>query len=464
MGINIQIYRSTIGLFNCCIKTSKRIVFPKFRFNASNNHCFMYKLHEWSNHLVHLQKNKNLINSRYLCKGFIGINLFIHILLILCHDIHPNPGPPFDYTNLSLCHANIRSLRAKDKLLGIETELARKYDLIALSETWLTCNDKSEDFLLNGYQAPFRRDRSIGREGYGGVLLWVSDKLACKRRQDLEIYDIEAMWVEVRTINKKFFVCVIYRTDSNTDLTFWDKLQENIDAIRAQYNPKILICGDLNADLNTRHGRLLLEFCDNNALTIHVNEPTRITDTTSTILDQFLSNFPSHLKNVEILPPLPHCDHCVIAINCTFKVVKPKPYKRLMWNFKQADFALYRTKIEESNWDKCFERGNVDNVCDAICENILSIAKTVIPNRVVMIRPHDKPWYTNHLRQLNRRKLRLFRLAKRSKSIDDWLRFKMVRTQYQAEILTAKQADTTRKYAELAKNSNINPKKWWSLL
>ena len=38
---------------------------------------------------------------------------------------------------------------------------------------------------------------------------------------------------------------------SNTDLTYWDTVQENIDNIRAQYNPKILICGDLNADLKT---------------------------------------------------------------------------------------------------------------------------------------------------------------------------------------------------------------------
>ena len=171
MGINIQIYRATIGIFNCCIKTPKAIVFPKFQFNTSSNHCFSYKLHEWSNHLSHLRQNKNLINSRYLCRGFIGINLFIHILLIACHDIHPNPGPPYDYTNISICHANIRSLKAKDKFLGIDTELTGKFDLIALTETWLTCNDKSEDFLLNGYQAPFRWDRSIEREGHGGIVL-----------------------------------------------------------------------------------------------------------------------------------------------------------------------------------------------------------------------------------------------------------------------------------------------------
>ena len=114
-------------------------------------------------------------------------------------------GPSIDYSNVTLCHQNIRSIKGKEKLLHIKTELANNYDIIALSETWLSDGDKTEDYLLKGYQVPHRRDRSFGVEGYGGVMVWVSDKIACKRRKDLEIADIEAMWLEVRTANKKNF-------------------------------------------------------------------------------------------------------------------------------------------------------------------------------------------------------------------------------------------------------------------
>ena len=81
--------------------------------------------------------------------------------------------------------------------MHIKSELAGHYDIIALSETWLSDTDNINDFLLEGYQVPERRDRSFGVGGYGGVMVWVSDKIACKRRQDLEIPDIEAMWLEI---------------------------------------------------------------------------------------------------------------------------------------------------------------------------------------------------------------------------------------------------------------------------
>ena len=41
-----------------------------------------------------------------------------------------------------------------------------------------------------------------------------------------------------------------------------------------------------------------------NNFTIHVNEPTRITETSSTVLDQFLTNIQDDVKEVAIHPPI----------------------------------------------------------------------------------------------------------------------------------------------------------------
>ena len=407
---------------------------------------------------------QSLLNSKNLLHGYIAYSLILQLLLAMCMDIHPNPGPSADFRNLTICHANIRSVKGKNKLLHIETELAGKYDIITLSETWLSDTDKSDDFLLTGYQSPHRRDRSFGAEGYGGVMVWVSDKIACKRRQDLEMEDIEAMWLEIRSFNRKFFLCTIYRSDSNTNVSFWEKLQENMDHLKENLNPKIMICGDLNADFNTRHGKLLKEFATENNLTLHINEPTRITTTSSTILDQFISNFPTYVRNPQILPPLSSCDHCLVTINCLFKIKQPKPYRRIMWNFKNADFALYRLRLSEFNWDKCFELNNIDDTSDAITENIFRIAKLCIPNRYVTVRPSYKSWYNNELRMLNRKKLRYFKKAKRTNNPADWIQFTQLRAEYQTKLANAKMEESDNKYSLLAENGNKNPKKWWSLL
>jgi hypothetical protein len=106
-----------------------------------------------------------------------------------------------NFANISICHSNIRSLKQicydtgeQIKLNDIKFHLSN-YDIITLSETWLTPDDNSNDYRLMDYQQPFRRDRDArnGRIGYGGVLAWVADSIACKRRNDLEREDMEAM-------------------------------------------------------------------------------------------------------------------------------------------------------------------------------------------------------------------------------------------------------------------------------
>ena len=58
---------------------------------------------------------------------------------------------------------------------------------------------------------------------------------------------------------------------------------------------------------------LLHQFATSNFLTIHVNQPTRITETSATVLDQFLSNIPNSFENIQVLPPLATNDHCTIS-------------------------------------------------------------------------------------------------------------------------------------------------------
>ena len=289
MGISAQNYRAAIGIFYYfSLKSSTNFRFPSKLFFSDGNHCFCYNLKEWSTLIMKFKANRNIYKSKNLLSSFLATSLLIHMLMVLCNDVHPNPGPVNTLTEIKICHANVRSIKGNDKLFFVQNDLAGKFDIITCSETWLCAEDKSTKFQLPGYQPVFRKDRAQGREPFGGVLAWVSNNVGCKRRTDFELDDIEAMWLEICTYNKKNFLCVAYRADSNTDSTYWDKLQESIDNIRALYNPKVLICGDLNADFNTRQGKLMLDFISANNLTHHVTDPTRITATSATTLDQFI--------------------------------------------------------------------------------------------------------------------------------------------------------------------------------
>ena len=71
-----------------------------------------------------------------------------------------------------------------------------------------------------------------------------------------------------------------------------------------------------------------------------MQEPARITENTSTILDQFLTNVPDLVEKVTVLSPLSTNDHCTISLTLKFKKQKSSTYKRHVWIYKHADFLV----------------------------------------------------------------------------------------------------------------------------
>ena len=125
------------------------------------------------------------------------------MLLVLANDIELNPGPQINVCNLSIFHANVISLKKNYRFLHIQSDLGSLFDItcITLSETWLSGNNVSENFLLPNFQHPYHQERD-NDQGYGGLLCWVSNKIASKRRTDLEHPDIEVLWLEI-TLRKR---------------------------------------------------------------------------------------------------------------------------------------------------------------------------------------------------------------------------------------------------------------------
>ena len=140
---------------------------------------------------------------------------FLAMLLYQSGDIEKNPGPnsasstesddSFQFPplqgNLFMVHYNVQSLASKTDI--IEPELTN-FDIISLTETWLNDSISNEDLKFNEFQDPFRRDR-VG-DSHGGVIVYVKRGIPCKRRLDLELVNIECVWIEIIVKNKKLLI------------------------------------------------------------------------------------------------------------------------------------------------------------------------------------------------------------------------------------------------------------------
>ena len=88
---------------------------------------------------------------------YIANYYLFRVILLIAWDIESNPGPSanenvshINLTNISICHLNIRSLRTEVnginvKLELIRHELSKNFNIITVSETWLSDSDDIND-------------------------------------------------------------------------------------------------------------------------------------------------------------------------------------------------------------------------------------------------------------------------------------------------------------------------------
>ena len=93
-----------------------------------------------------------------------------------------------------------------------------------------------------------------------------------------------------------------------------------------------------------------------------------------------------------------------------------------------------------TNWDDCFEIENINTICDRWTNKFLNIDRENIPNKIVKIRTHEKPFYNNQLRQMCRKEDRARKEAQRLKTQSKWTNYRNIRNLYNRSVIEAKEA------------------------
>ena len=186
---------------------------------------------------------------------------------------------------LKVAHINVNGLFYKlheIKLLLQETSL----DVLAITEIHLHKHIENDQLEIEDYGIA-RKDRQNSENNWGGCLIYFAEDLNVFEREDLnKQFTVEAVWIEI--INA-------YRQPD--DLTFFGKFQ-----VWEKRN-NILLLGDFNSDLNFRNqndetyfGRKLLRVLNSFNMTNIIKKPTRVTETTKTVIDLIITTDKSKVK------------------------------------------------------------------------------------------------------------------------------------------------------------------------
>ena len=391
-----------------------------------------------------------------LSLSLIILSYWLVLLLFLSGDISPNPGPstpssPGSSTssnqsivpymsslcqNLSIVHYNVQSIFSKLDVLHTEVI---DFDIMTFSETWLNDSIETDDLMLQSFNKPERNDRP--GNSHGGVLLYVKEGIHYKRRNDLELRNIESIWIEVANSHKRVLVSVFYRP-SNSDSAYLSNIEDSIRLAIDTGISDIIITGDFNLNATTPNTlRNNESICSQFSLFQLIVEPTHFTEQSSSIIDlMFVTNKDNALLSGVGDPFLQQNIryHCSIYVILKFSKPTKSSFERNIWYYDKGNYNNLRNKARQTDWE-CLKDNDIDTYANNISNQVSGLAAECIRNKLVRMKPSEPPWITSNVKKYIRKRKRAYKKAQRTNINQYWLKFKTLRTQTTQIIRDAKQ-------------------------
>lgn len=298
--------------------------------------------------------------------------------------------------HFSVAHLNVRSLNTGfDDLRNYFNEY--NFDIVGVSETWLSSDHNDSAFGINGYNF-IRKDRD-GRGG--GVGIYIKKHFQYQNIQ----FDIPTDICEIISIkfklNKKHILFInIYRAPSLDTDNFIDTLSDLMSMTMPFYDC-VIFSGDFNIDFlgESRFSSRITNLIDTFNLAQHITQPTRITDTSSTLIDVIIANINmpcicSH--SLAISEEL--SDHCLVysifnlkTLNNCEKYIEFRDYDAIALDEFEEDAV-------QLPWYQVFYISDINEKLQVFNDYILYLVNKHAPIKRKKIRERPfMPWITSNI-------------------------------------------------------------------
>lgn len=355
----------------------------------------------------------------------------------------------------NLGHINARSILNQFDILRDHVS-ANDFDIVGISETWLRDNIVDNLININNYNF-VRRDRA-GRGGGVGVFLRASYTYTVLESPFNEF--IEQLWLRVRIASKVVGIGVVYRPPHVNCYNFFEMFENTLTSVILEVD-EVFCVGDFNINLLDNNSTLTTDFLllvDSYGLSQLIDEPTRITDNSATLLDLILSTAPSLVISTTVLDLHNYSDHAFVSalINCgSSKVV---PVTRTFRSFTGFQYDSFYQDLINAPFGIVFDCDDVDYKVNAFVSLLHVIFDYHIPVVTRTFTRKHKPWITETIRlmQYNRDKaLQKFKLTRNN---GHWQYYKTLRNLTTSAIRNEKKAYINFRI------KNANPNSMWKEL
>ena len=364
--------------------------------------------------------------------------------------------------DLSVLHMNIRSLSLHfDELFTLLGNIGINFHLIGLSEIKDSVDSPiSTNIDIPGYN--FHHTSSLSAAG--GVGIYVKSNLEANKRLDLSIStcDFETVWIEiVNAKSKNILCCCAYRHPSSDIIKFIDHIQEILSKT-ANENKIAHIMGDFNINLLNSENHTLTSDFINTMFSNHfqplILQPTRVTDSTATLIDNIFSNDLScRVTSGNVLIQISDHFPQFSIFNNSAPDYNNSSY--FVYDYKNFDESKFLD--EYLNMDFAFlntDDQTVDHKFDKFLSNLNQLVEKHCPKKKLnksSLKLRSKPWINNQIQQMMRIRDRLFQQFKQTESPEAYLYYKQFRNRVVNEIKNSKKSYFQNYFVENRSNMKL---------
>ena len=225
-------------------------------------------------------------------------------------------------------------------------------DIILCQETKVDQHILSNELFPKVFVS-FRKDRNSAG---GGVCITSNRKLRVTHCSDLDVSDLEAVWVQFHTHSfTPLYICSIYRPpDKGPDyIALLRKPLEELTHRHPHKPPFIIIRGDMNyptvnwisvttPDMSADN---FLDLLNDFHLQQLVNVPTRHSQSVSYILNLVLTSYPASIPDLTV--DREFSDHCIVSFNVLLAptFTHTPPCKFFLYN--RGDYDQLRADLDD---------------------------------------------------------------------------------------------------------------------
>ncbi len=307
-------------------------------------------------------------------------------------------------SNLSIIHLNIRSAVSKmDEFSIWLLSLQHKPNILCFTETWYLRD--TLPYQLHGYTV-FNVPRQSGVGG--GLCMYVNDTYRTSvLNTSIVCSTFEFTCIQFVLNGLHTIVCCIYKPPSTNATDFLAELATLLSFFQNNHPfANIVLTGDFNTDIKNKNNTDFTNLLLSSNLYPTIFFPTRVTNQSSTIIDNCFTNTQLDWKSGVLNCSL--SDHYMIFLCINFPNIKVQKEKEYM--HKQVDMFAFTKDVANLSWDFITDTSLVDSDCEKfilLLMNSLSKSTYTITSKIRF----KMPWMTIGLHCSSLRKHELFKKA-----------------------------------------------------